>query len=581
MIYRDIEIPAIVNEFFNGHRNYFSEFEALNSILKRISGIQDFFESPKQLEQFILNFDIDKLLVKEANRRQYGDFQTNFNLASTSIKHIRNFFKYRDFEFVLEPTCGKGNFILAALSAFPYLKKVVGIEIHQPYVMETKLKILEFFLKNANRNKPEITIHHDNVFNFDFDKLSKSTKAYKTLIVGNPPWVTNSELGSIDSDNLPRKANFKKLNGFDAITGKGNFDISEFITLLMLKNFCNHDGCFGFLVKNSVAKSIILEQKRNPLPFGNNLRLVIDSQKEFNVSVEACLFISEFNHVPELFCEDTDFYTLKQNTVFGWADEKFVFSLLNYEKVKRIDGTSQFVWRQGIKHDCSKVMEFEIFNERFKNGFNEVFDIEPDLVYGLLKSSDLKGLVTNDYRKLTILTQRKIGQKTNYIKCQYPRTYNYLIANKKHFEQRKSSIYYGKPDFSIFGVGEYSFRLFKVAISGMYKSTRFTLVLPDNDKPIMLDDTCYFIGFDHYITANITHYLLNHPITQQLLSAIVFPDAKRSITKDVLMRLDINSIYNMLSFEDVSKTLQIAKEDWENYGELINSVEKKRQMTLF
>jgi len=49
--------------------------------------------------------------------------------------------------------------------------------------------------------------------------------------------------------------------------------------------------------------------------------------------------------------------------------------------------------------------------------------------------------------------------------------------------------------FSIFDIGNYSFKPYKVAVSGLYKQTKFSLVEP-NGTVLVLDDTCYFIGFD-------------------------------------------------------------------------------------
>jgi hypothetical protein len=104
---------------------------------------------------------------------------------------------------------------------------------------------------------------------------------------------------------------------------------------------------------------------------------------------------------------------------------------------------------------------------------------------------------------------------------------------------RRSSIYKGKPDYSIFGIGDYSFKPFKIAISGLYKKYSFNLVVPQNGKPIMLDDTCYLLGFDRLDYAAYTFILLNSEKTKKLLKAITFPDAKRMFTKDVLMRIDL------------------------------------------
>ncbi len=259
-----------------------------------------------------------------------------------------------------------------------------------------------------------------------------------------------------------------------------------------------------------------------------------------------------------------------------------VYSVSEYDSANDIDGKSQFIWRQGIKHDCSKIMEFEKFNGHYINGFKEEIFFEKDLIFGLLKSSDLKETETNNYRKSTIVTQKKIGQDTKYIKRDFPLTFEYLRKNKDFFEKRKSTIYKGKPDFSIFGIGDYSFAYYKIGISGMYKTTHFTLILPDNEKPIMLDDTCYFIGFDNLKHAKIAHFLLNSGDVQKFLKSIIFPDSKRSITKDILMRIDFSKAYELIDFNFIKKSLLgIAKKDWTSFGELIIKKTAPEQMTLF
>ena len=168
--------------------------------------------------------------VEESDRVEYGDFQTNKGLTNRVAKYLKENISP---EIVIEPTCGKGSFIIAALSNFKTLKKVVGIEIYKPYVWETKFSILDYFLSNPDSNKPEITIKHCNIFDFDFKNISKRFPDEKILIIGNPPWVTNAKLGSLNSSNLPQKSNFKNQKGLDAMTGKGNFDIAEYITLML------------------------------------------------------------------------------------------------------------------------------------------------------------------------------------------------------------------------------------------------------------------------------------------------------------------------------------------------------------
>jgi len=579
MICFETHISDSIFEFFQKNQKSLLDFTKVNSTIKEVSGINTFFINQKQANELLEKIKEHNSIVSEPDRREYGDFQTNQILAQKVVDYT--FSKYNDFEFVLEPTCGKGNFLLAAIKQSKKLKKVVGVEIYQPYVWETKFKILEYFISAKENTKPEIDIIHANAFEFSYEILAKSTQGLKTLIIGNPPWVTNSELGSIDSKNLPQKSNFKKHSGFEAITGKGNFDIGEYISLIMLKCFDRHNGAFAFLIKNSVVKNLIYDQMQNKFRIGQTKNLNIDSKKEFNVSVNACLFLTHLNSEPELTCTAYDFYTKDKLTTFGWYKDKFVYSVQDYDESSIVDGKSIFVWRSGVKHDCSKVMELEQVNGHFKNALGEEINLENNLTYGLLKSSDLKEDKTNSFRKLTIITQKKIGQETKYIKDKYPLTYNYLTSHKEYFDKRKSSIYKDKPSFSIFGIGDYSFAPYKIAISGLYKSTHFTLVSPANSKSIMLDDTCYFIGFENLKMAEIAHYLVNSELVQKFLKSIIFSDSKRPINKDTLMRIDFARAFESTGYEQASKEIKgLEPEHWEKFSEMIEE-EVTEQMTLF
>jgi hypothetical protein len=220
----------------------------------------------------------------------------------------------------------------------------------------------------------------------------------------------------------------------------------------------------------------------------------------------------------------------------GWVNNKFASDIEKYKKYQHLDGVCPFEWRQGIKHDCAKIMELERIEGGFRNALGEEFELEEDLVYGILKSSDLKEDTINDSRKYTIITQKRIGEETSQILERLPKTKAYLHRHKEHFLNRKSSIYNGKPMFSIFGIGDYSFKPYKVAISGFYKQTKFTLIKP-NGTVLLLDDTCYFIGFETFEEAQKIQNLLNQIETQEFIESFMFTDSKRAITKDLLMRI--------------------------------------------
>jgi len=271
-------------------------------------------------------------------------------------------------------------------------------------------------------------------------------------------------------------------------------------------------------------------------------RIGIDSQKEFNAAVDASLFFTRFREKPGLECSVADSFDEPVKSRFGWHGEKFVADIDRYEQTSSFDGQSPEVWRQGVKHDCSKVMELVWEDGVFRNGFDETVDIEDALVFPLLKSSDLKKPIIETTRKFVLVPQNFIGQETEYLQKDFPKTAAYLNKHRELFERRKFSIYRGKPPFSIFGIGDYSFKPYKIAISGLYKQTLFSLIPPHNGKPVMLDDTCYLLGFDSPEEAVCVHYLLNHDTMQNLLNSLVLWEGKRVITKEILMRLDYGKL---------------------------------------
>jgi len=520
----EANITHQVSDYLNDILKNVVTIEKANQKMRKALGFIHFFDNEEDLQILKETISISQNIVSEPDRAEYGDFQTNTDLANKVALHLTT--KNVSPEIVIEPTCGKGNFIVASLKQFDSVKKVFGIEIYKPYVWESKFNIIDFYLNNPTENKPEILIIHSSVFDFDFKTIAKENGTKEILIIGNPPWVTNSKLGSLNSSNLPKKTNFKNHNGLDAMTGKGNFDIAEYITLMMIETFQHQKGNIALLVKNTVIKNIVFDQFSKKYHISEIEKYCIDSKKEFNVSVEASLYYCKLNSNPFFECAEFNFYNnSKAKLNFGWLSDKFVSNIDTYSIAEQIDGKCPFEWRQGIKHDCSSIMELDKVNGHFVNGLKEEIKLESDLVYGILKSSDLKNTVIKETRKHTIITQKKVGQETNYIKYDFPKTFQYLSEHQDAFNARKSSIYNNKPPFSIFGIGDYSFKPYKVAISGLYKTFHFTLVLPQNEKPVMLDDTCYMLGFEKLEFAVYSLILLNSETTVQFLQSITFADA--------------------------------------------------------
>jgi len=302
-------------------------------------GIVVFFENDTEFSQFKGNKFQET--IDNSEKIEYGDFQTNSELTDRIVKILVD--KDVSPQIVIEPTVGKGNFIVSALKYFEKVEKVFAIEIYKPYLWRCKLAIIEFYLHNERESKPEIHLIHDSVFSVDFDKIANKCSQKEFLILGNPPWVTNSKLGMLNAKNLPVKTNFKNHNGLDALTGKSNFDISEYICYLLIRTFQNNKGNIALLVKNTVIKNIVFDQYKNKLSIANIEKYNIDSKKEFNASVDAALFYAKLD-------QSAEFQILEKSVYHPNNDKKNILDGLNKNSCQMSKDTSSQKISMGNVH---------------------------------------------------------------------------------------------------------------------------------------------------------------------------------------------------------------------------------------
>jgi hypothetical protein len=148
--------------------------------------------------------------------------------------------------------------------------------------------------------------------------------------------------------------------------------------------------------------------------------------------------------------------------------------------------------------------------------------------------------------RFMLVPQRCVNECTDQIERHAPATWEYLQAHSRFLAARRSSIYTNRPAFSIFGVGDYSFAEWKVAISGFYKKLEFRIVGPYNGRPVVLDDSSYFVVCRDEAEAHLTFDLLNSIPAQEFFRSFVFWDAKRPITVDLLSRIDLVAVARVL-----------------------------------
>lgn len=271
------------------------------------------------------------------------------------------------------------------------------------------------------------------------------------------------------------------------MTGASNFDICEYIILQLINEYRDTNTMICMLCKTSVARNVFKELKRSNIPFSLYDILEFNATKIFGINASSCVLIIQLSDKPISLdiCNVYDFErpeTIKLR--FGYLNGKF-YSNLDTD-IEDFDGQCCFEWRQGVKHDCSKVMELTLQNNTLQNGKKEVIQIEEDLVFPLIKSSMFKTPVIHSFSKFVIVTQKRIREETKHLEQEVPKTWKYLNDNIAAFKNRKSSIYRGAPVFSMFGVGDYSYAKYKVGVSGFYKQPLFSVLYSDDNKPDLL-----------------------------------------------------------------------------------------------
>lgn len=471
-------------------------------------------------------------------KTEFGDFQTPLALCRAITAFLSNCGIVPD--AIVEPTCGRGSFVIAAMQEFPSARLVYGIDINPQYITELGKSLSE-------KSGRGIHVECKDFFQVAWTEVFAPLGG-NLLVIGNPPWVTNSALGAMRSNNLPEKTNFQNHIGFAAKTGKANFDISEWMLIKLAEALNRKPACLAMLCKTSTARKVLRHVWLNRLSIGKCSLHLIDAKKHFDVSVDACLLIintgiTDFKPAAPVY-RGLSFD--KKVSVIGMVGKELVADIDEYVLLRDIDGIPYYTWRSGVKHDAASVMEFKKQSTCLVNGFGEECELETTYLFPLLKSSDIaNGRLTPD--KYVLVTQRKPSDDTLEIKNVAPRTWKYLLSYAGALDKRRSIIYEKRPRFSVFGVGDYTFSPWKVAISGLYKNCRFEVVGQGQGKPIVLDDTCYFIPCHTRAEAQFACEMLNSEVCQRFFRSLVFLDAKRPVTIDVLNRIDLKRVADRLN----------------------------------
>ncbi|PQO31883.1 SAM-dependent methyltransferase [Bremerella cremea] len=466
--------------------------------------------------------------VKSRQKTEFGDFQTPSELAAAVCHRLQA--DGVSPASVLEPTCGQGFFLEAAAHQFPEAKLLMGREWNADYVASASLRL--------DAASDRLDLAQADFFQEDWPQQIESLPG-PVLILGNPPWVTNSELGSLGSGNLPTKSNFQNDRGIAAKTGKANFDISQWMITHLLESLASRGGTLAMLCKTAVARKILLQAWKASLPLGKCSIREINARKHFGAAVDACLLTCEVRLDKE--SQSCDVFSsleaTEPTTTLGHHEGNLLANRVQFDRYRHLLASQPGPrWRSGIKHDCRDVMQFRREGWSLVNGLGEVVELEADYLFPLMPAGAIFRGET-DTQQMVLVPQSRTGEDTAKIEATAPRTWAYLQRHAARLAARKSSIYRGRPPYSIFGIGEYSFATWKVAISALHKSLAFRVIGPQDRRPVMLDDTTYFLSFRTRKAAQTAAKRLNSDEVRSFYEAWIFWDAKRPITSEILQRL--------------------------------------------
>jgi hypothetical protein len=508
--------------------------------------------------------------VKEHRlRRDLGDFQTPSELV-TQVLDVLGPIGQR-WPRVLEPTCGRGQFLRGLLERSSRPREIQAFEIQHSH-----WKAANSAVEESHRGDVHVGITRADFFSVDLERDMSWNAPGPMLVVGNPPWVTNSELGTLARAHRPPRRNVKSLRGLEARTGSSNFDVAEAVWLKLILELADQAPTIALLCKTSVARNVLAFSQRGSLPIASASIRRIDAARWFRAAVDACLFCVKLGR-PDSGLRVPVYSSLEgtaADSVVGFAAGKLIADCEAHARWSFADGACPRTWRQGLKHDAAGVMElhrpprtdvgrraFDRDAAHWCNKDNEIVAVEPEFIYPLVKGTDLARPSGKTIERAVLVTQQRIGQDTIALAHEAPRLWSYLEAHQTRFHKRRSSIYRGRPPFAIFGIGPYSFAPFKVAISGLHKTPVFRALGPIGGRPVMLDDTCYFLPCATAEEAAVLAAICNDPSTLGLIAALSVREAKRPVTKALLQRLDLEAILGRTDHTLLAARAQALLED--------------------
>ncbi len=395
-------------------------------------------------------------------------------------------------------------------------------------------------------------------------------------VIGNPPWIKWEFLSDDYKDKLSTLyLDIYKLfshTGMRASLGFAHDDISIMFTYVAMDKYLKSDGVLSFVLKQTLYKSVAGNQFRSfqiekftetiPVkclkvhdlillnPFGKGQETSIAVLKKNSVNTYPVPYYKWIKNKRGSFKDAEGLDVIKRNTTIEELDaypdpsskEKTAIwiTIPKGEMVPKVSNNLNYYKpRHGVVNDLNGVFIVDI-NGKKPSSLVSVTnqgdkgrvktkvvtkDIESDLIYPLIKPSNVEKWGLNGYNYM-IVPQRKDGEDNiTDIQINYPSTYAYLFDFKNELLSRKSKWFKGpnKPFYSLFGIGDYTFQKYKIIWCCMSYKPHFVVVSSIDDefigsKEVIPDNTIGYISTNDEDEAHYICAILNSSEVEKILS---------------------------------------------------------------
>ena len=531
--------------------------------------------------------DLYEEIMPRQIRHDLGEYFTPYWLAEETIK--MSGFKGDLNITLLDPGCGTGIFLLAA-AEMKYqanknkppevlikdiLRTVVGCDINPVCVLVARLNFVCWFAFKFGLPLHDIKIpvmHYDTVFerpagNTKTNDIGNILPEGCDYLVGNPPWISWNSLPNeyrrqVEQELLPRYVLFD-FHGQEAQLGHSNDDYLVTFTLVTIHRYLKDGGLCSFIIKQPLLTNVSGKTFRRFCirhvqgDVWLKVKKVADLRKvkPFGIGNETAIIVLQRGKktvypVPyEIWSKKNNRIIIKEGEAKPLNDATSSWAVLttDLEETEFMVGRCPYEIRHGLKHDAADIIIVDPIERKEdkvlirSKADGEEYEIEADTVYPFLQPRHIGAWGIKGYT-YAIIPQHKAGEDNeNELAKTLPLTYSYLTRFKDRFLSRKSRIFGKKPFYTLFGLGKYTWKPFKVCWCGLGFKPEFVVVGSVNDrligkKLLIPDGTIYFIPFEKKEEAHFVCSLLNSETVCKFLSARS-GKSKRGLSKKVMEQL--------------------------------------------